>query len=35
VTKVLEEMSEEDLTDIQKIVDMWNDQGAPSDLQLK
>jgi hypothetical protein len=35
VTKVLEEMSEEDLSDIQKIVDMWNDQGAPLDLQLK
>lgn len=35
VTTVLEEMSKDDLEAVQNIVDKWNDQGAPSDLQLK
>lgn len=35
VTTVLENMSGDDLDEVQKIADGWNEQGAPSDLQLK
>jgi hypothetical protein len=35
VTTVLENMSGDDLDEVQKIADGWNERGAPSDLQLK
>jgi hypothetical protein len=28
-------MSEEDLEEAEKIVELWNEKGGPSDLQLK
>lgn len=35
VSKVLKKMTEEDLQEAQKIVDQWNEDGGPSDVQLK
>lgn len=35
VTKVLEGMNDEEMEEIGNIVDTWNKEGAPSDLQLK
>ena len=35
VTKVLNNMSEEDLEEVENIVELWNKEGGPSDLQLK
>ena len=35
VTKVQNNMSEEDTNAIQKIVDSWNSEGPPADLKLK
>lgn len=35
VSKVIESMGDEDLEEAEKIVNLWNQQGAPSDLQLK
>jgi hypothetical protein len=35
VTTVLNEMTEEDLEEVEKVLDLWNKKGAPSDLQLK
>jgi transposase len=35
VTAVLNKMSEEDLEEAEKLVELWNKKGGPSDLQLK
>jgi hypothetical protein len=35
VTTVLNNMSEEDQDEAQKILDMWNEQGPPPEVQLK
>ena len=35
VTTVLKNMSEEDLEEAEEIVEEWNTEGAPSDIQLK
>ena len=35
VTTVLNNMSEEDLEEVENIVELWNKEGGPSDLQLK
>ena len=35
VTTVQKNMTESDLEEAQKIVDLWNVQGAPSDVKLK
>lgn len=35
VTTVLNNMSEEDLEQVEDIVEQWNREGAPSELQLK
>ena len=35
VTRVHQNMSEDDLAEVQKMVDLWNSNGAPSDLKLK
>lgn len=35
LTQVQNEMSDEDLGALQKIVDSWNEQGAPSEVKLK
>jgi hypothetical protein len=35
VTSVLKNMSEEDLEEAQNILEIWNKEGGPSDLQLK
>ena len=35
VTTVLANMEQEDLDEVQNILDAWNDQGAPPEVQLK
>lgn len=35
VTAVIKNMSKKDLKEVEKTVDIWNKQGAPSDMQLK
>lgn len=35
VTTVLEKMSEEDVEELEKVVELWNKEGGPSDVQLK
>jgi hypothetical protein len=35
VTSVLNKMSEEDLEEAENLVESWNQEGGPSDLQLK
>jgi hypothetical protein len=35
VTTVLNNMSEEDQEEAQTILDLWNEQGPPPDVQLK
>jgi hypothetical protein len=35
VTEVQKNLDEEQLEEAQNLVDLWNEQGAPSDLQLK
>jgi hypothetical protein len=35
VTAVHENMTEEELEEANNIVDLWNSQGAPQDIQLK
>jgi hypothetical protein len=35
VTAVLQNMSEEDLEEAENLVEQWNREGAPSELQLK
>ena len=35
VTAVLEGMNDEDREEIQNTVDLWNEEGGPSDLRLK
>lgn len=35
VTKVLNNMSEEDLEEAEKVVEQWNKEGAPSEVQLR
>ena len=35
VTTVLKNMSDEDLEEAQNILERWNKEGGPSDLQLK
>jgi transcriptional regulator of acetoin/glycerol metabolism len=35
VTAVIKKMSEEDLEEAERIVDLWNEQGAPPEVQLK
>lgn len=35
VTTVLKNMSDKDLEDAEEIVERWNKEGAPSDVQLK
>ena len=35
VTTVLNNMTEEDLEDVQNTVEQWNQEGAPSQVQLK
>ena len=35
VTTVLNKMSKKDLEEAEKIVELWNEKGGPSDLQLK
>ena len=35
VTTVLANMDQEDLDEVQNILDAWNDQGAPPEVQLK
>lgn len=35
VTTVLNNMTEEDLEEAQNMVDDWNKEGGPSDVQLK
>jgi len=35
LTQVQNEMSDEDLGDIRKTVELWNEQGAPSEVKLK
>ena len=35
VTTVQKNMTKSDLEEAQKIVDLWNVQGAPSDVKLK
>jgi hypothetical protein len=35
VTAVLKNMDEEDLEEAEMILELWNKEGAPSDVQLK
>lgn len=35
LSKVQEGMSKENLKDVQKIVDLWNSEGASSEVKLK
>jgi hypothetical protein len=35
VTTVLKNMSEEDVEEAEEIVETWNKQGAPAEVQLK
>jgi hypothetical protein len=35
VTNVIAQMGEEDLENLEKIVDLWNEKGAPPEVQLK
>jgi hypothetical protein len=35
VTAVLNKMTDEDLEEAEKVLDLWNKQGGPSELQLK
>ena len=35
VTAVLKNMAEEDLEEAEEIVELWNKQGAPPEVQLK
>ena len=35
VTTVHNNMSEEELDEVQRILDLWNKDGAPSEVQLK
>ena len=35
VTTVLENMDDEDLEDAENLRDLWNEQGAPSEVQYK
>jgi hypothetical protein len=35
VSSVISNMSYDQLEDAEKIVDLWNAEGAPSDVQLK
>jgi hypothetical protein len=35
VTTVLESLSKKDLKEVENIVDLWNKQGAPPEVQLK
>jgi len=35
VTAVINKMTEEELEAAEKIVELWNEQGAPSDVQMK
>ena len=35
VTTVLNKMSEEELEEAENLVELWNREGGPSDLQLK
>lgn len=35
VTKVMQNMSKEDLREAERILALWNTQGPPSDVQLK
>jgi len=35
VTTVIDQMSEEDLEELEKIVDLWNAKGAPVEVQRK
>lgn len=35
VTTVIENMTESELEEAQRVADLWNEQGAPADIQLK
>lgn len=35
VTTVLKKMTEEELEDAQKVADSWNEEGVPSEVQLR
>ena len=35
VTTVLENMSKKEVREVEKLVDLWNKEGAPADVQLK
>jgi hypothetical protein len=35
VTNVIAQMGEEDLEKLEKIVDLWNEKGAPPEVQRK
>lgn len=35
VTTILAGMEDEEMEEIQNVVDLWNEEGAPSELQLK
>ena len=35
VTTVQNKMTEEELEDAQKVADSWNEEGVPSDIQLR
>lgn len=35
VTAVIKKMSDEELEEVEDILEMWNKDGGPSDVQLK
>jgi hypothetical protein len=35
LSKVQQDMTEKDLEDLQNIADLWNSEGAPSQMKLK
>jgi hypothetical protein len=35
VSKVQQDMTEKDQEDLQNIADLWNSEGAPSEMKLK